>query len=93
MPHFWKPTQMLVTIGNETTSVERKVAQKITGVEDEGYQYEIMHVDQCIREGRIESPILKWEDTMAILKQCDSLRADWGIVYPQEKEAMQRRTE
>ena len=93
VPHFWKPTQMFVTVGTETTSVERKVAQKIAGVEDEGYQYEIMHVDQCIREGRIESPVLKWEDTMAILKQCDSLRADWGIVYPQEKEAMQRRTE
>lgn len=89
VPHFWKPTQMLVTVGAETTRVERKVAQKIAGVEDEGYQYEIAHVVQCIREGRIESPVLKWADTMAILNQCDSLRADWGIVYPQERETLQ----
>lgn len=85
VPHFWKPTQMLVTVGTETTNVERKVTQKIAGVEDEGYQYEIAHVDQCIREGMIESPVLKWADTMAVLKQCDSLRASWGIVYPQER--------
>ncbi len=86
VPHFWKPTQIFVTVGNETVSVERKVAQKIAGVEDEGYQYEIAHVNQCMREGMTESPVLKWEDTMAVLKQCDSLRADWGIVYPQERE-------
>lgn len=85
VPHFWKPTQMLVTVGKEETNVERKVPQKIAGLEDEGYQFEIMHVNQCIREGMIESPVLKWEDTMAVLKQCDSLRADWGIVYPQER--------
>ena len=77
---------IFVTVGNETVSVERKVSQKIAGVEDEGYQYEIAHVNQCMREGMIESPVLKWEDTMAVLKQCDSLRADWGIVYPQERE-------
>lgn len=88
VPHFWKPTQMFVTVGKETMSVERRVSQKITGVEDEGYQYEIVHVNQCIRAGMIESPVLKWEDTLAILKQCDSLRADWGIVYPQERESL-----
>ncbi|MDE6882398.1 MAG: Gfo/Idh/MocA family oxidoreductase [Lachnospiraceae bacterium] len=85
VPHFWKPTQMLVTVGDETWNVERRVSQKIAGMEDEGYQYEIAHVDQCIREGIIESPVVKWEDTLAVLKQCDSLRADWGIVYPQEE--------
>lgn len=93
VPHFWKPTQMLVTIGNEKKSVERKVAQRIAGVEDEGYQYEIAHVNQCIREGMTESPVLTWADTMAVLKQCDSLRADWGIVYPQERFADKAHTE
>lgn len=93
VPHFWKPTQMLVTIGNEKKSVERKVAQRIAGVEDEGYQYEIAHVNQCIREGMTESPVLTWADTMAVLKQCDSLRADWGIVYPQERLADKAHTE
>ncbi len=88
VPHFWKPTQMLVTVGNETTNVERKVPQKIVGVEDEGYQYEIAHVNQCIREGVVESPVLTWKDTMAILNQCDSLRTDWGIVYPQERKSL-----
>lgn len=86
VPHFWKPTRMEVVMGDRTQVIERKVPQRIPEVEDEGFQYEIRHVNQCIREGLLQSPVMTWEDTMSVLEQCDRLRADWGLVYPQERD-------
>lgn len=51
-----------------------------------GYEYEIMEVNNCIREGRLESELLPLKDTKDIMKIMDELRKQWGLVYPQEKE-------
>ena len=85
VPHFWKPTTMHVSVAGERRTVKRKVPQRISGIVDEGYQYEIEHVNQCIREGLLESPVMTWADSLAVLEQCDSLRSQWGLVYPKEK--------
>lgn len=84
IPHFWKPSSMELVIDGTSKEIECPVDQKIPGIEDEGYQYEIAHVNECIRNGLIESPVMKWSDTEAILKQCDELRKQWGLKYPME---------
>lgn len=85
VPRFWKPTTLEIHLGDQVKTEKREVPQKIPGIEDEGFQYEIRHVNQCLREGRIESPVQTWQETMDILGQCDQLRADWGLIYPQER--------
>ena len=52
--------------------------------EDEGYQYEIMHVNECLRNGLKSSPVMTFEKSNQILMQCDDLRKQWGLKYPFE---------
>ncbi len=84
VPVFWKPTRAHVVIGDQAMDLEEPVPQKLAGVEDEGYQYEVAHVNDCLRRGLVESPVVPWEDSLAVLRQCDQLRKEWGLVYPQE---------
>lgn len=50
-----------------------------------GYVYEAMEVNECIREGLKESRILPLKDTLEIMKIMDEIRAQWGLKYPQEE--------
>lgn len=84
LPKFWKPSKMQIVIGDKSEEIERRVAQHIPNLEDEGYQYEIAHVNDCLRKGLQQSPVVTWEETRAVLEQCDKLRTDWGLHYPQE---------
>lgn len=85
IPVFWKPTELEVVIGEKTELIEIPVSQKVEGVVDEGYQYEIAYVNECIREGIKESPYVPWNTTLNILKQMDRLRKEWGLSYPSEE--------
>ena len=50
-----------------------------------GYVYEAEEVNRCLREGKKESDLLPLKDTLDIIKIMDEIRADWGLVYPQER--------
>lgn len=84
VPIFWKPTRMNVTIGSRTFTVECPVEQRVPGPEDEGYQYEIEYVNQCLRQGRKKPEIMTWEKSLSVLRQCDWLRKQWGFRFPFE---------
>lgn len=84
IPIFWKPTRMHVTADGRDEWIERPVSANGDGNEDEGYQYEIRHVQECIRSGKIESPVMTWEKSRSVLAICDQLRYDWGLRYPFE---------
>ncbi len=86
VPVFWKPTRMEVSLGSKTFTVDMPVEQKVPGIEDEGYRYEIEHVNACLREGKKESEVMTWEKSLSVLRQCDELRRQWGFRYPFEEE-------
>ena len=46
-----------------------------------GYQYEIKHVNHCLREGLTESPIMSHSDTLTLMRVLDKIRAIAGIRY------------
>ena len=52
--------------------------------EGNGYQFEVAHVQRCLREGRTESPVMPLDESRALLRTADALRAEWGVRYPQE---------
>lgn len=85
IPNFWKPFRMELTIGDKSEIIERPVAQRVDGIQDEGYQYEIAHVNECLRKGLKESPVMTHEETRIVLNECDELRKQWGLKYPGEK--------
>ena len=84
IPVFWKPQKMHLVTDTRDEWIEAPVSQTVEGIEDEGYQYEIRHVNDCIRSGLTQSPVMTWEKTGNVLTLCDQLRARWGLRYPFE---------
>ncbi len=46
-----------------------------------GYQFEIRHVNECLRKGLVESPVMTHDDTLMLMETLDRIRATCGIRY------------
>lgn len=49
-----------------------------------GYQFEIMEVNRCLREGKTESAVMPLDETLAIMRTMDEIRGQFGLKYPME---------
>jgi predicted dehydrogenase len=49
-----------------------------------GYEYEAMEVAACLRAGKTESAIMSLDETLSIMHTLDTIRAQWGLAYPNE---------
>lgn len=85
IPVFWKPTSMKMNVKGNTEEYNMPIFLNCKDYEDEGYQFEIVHVNDCFRKGLKESPVMTWERSLRVIKQCDELRNKWGLIYPFEK--------
>ncbi len=52
--------------------------------EGNGYNYEAAEVMECLRQGRTESEIMPLDDSLAVMRTLDWIRAQWGLSYPFE---------
>ena len=59
---------------------EYAVPQQISG-----YEYEVLACKKAIEEGRIECPEMPHTETLEIMRQMDSIRKQFGIIYPNEE--------
>jgi len=75
---WWRPTAM--TLSREGVDDER-MEFPLTG---NGYQFEAAEVGNCLRDGRLESPLMPLDETLSIMKTLDAIRAQWGLKYPME---------
>ena len=50
-----------------------------------GYEYEFAEAVRCIGEGKTEPDSMPLAESIKVMEFMDSLRAKWGVVYPQEK--------
>lgn len=53
--------------------------------EGSGYQYEARHVNECLRNGLTESPILTFADTILMMETLDKIREIAGVRYPADE--------
>ena len=70
-----------------TIQLSKKVPyeREIIGVEKEagfGYQYEARHVNECLKKGLTESPVMTHADTLMLMEILDRIRMKAGIKYP-----------
>jgi len=75
---FWNATRI---------SLERPEEETITQefpLHCNGYEYEAMEVNRCLREGKLESEIMPLQTTLDILDIMDNIRLQWGLRYPME---------
>ncbi|WP_020574394.1 Gfo/Idh/MocA family protein [Actinopolymorpha alba] len=47
-----------------------------------GYTYEAMEVARCLRDGLLESPLVSWADSLAVMEVLDAARGQLGVRYP-----------
>jgi len=47
-----------------------------------GYQYEARHVNECLKKGLIESPVMTHTDTLTLMEVLDTIRIKAGLKYP-----------
>ena len=50
-----------------------------------GYEYEFMEAVRCIEAGKTESDSMPAGETIRVMELMDTLRKQWGLVYPMEK--------
>jgi len=50
-----------------------------------GYEYEFLEAVRCIHAGKTESDSMPLSRTLQVMELMDSLRARWGLIYPQEQ--------
>jgi predicted dehydrogenase len=55
-----------------------------TKIEGQGRQYQAMHVEECVREGLIESPVMSLRESVEIMQVMDTVREQIGVTYPTE---------
>lgn len=66
----------------------RPDSKEIISVHEEqgfGYQYEARHVNDCLRNGLIESNVMSFTDTLLLMETLDKIRKIAGIHYPTDE--------
>ena len=56
-----------------------------------GYPHEILHVEECLRSGLTDSPLMPMEETVDVLSLMDAFRGACGIRFPQSDESTEYR--
>lgn len=75
---WWKPQKFtLLRAGKDAETFELPF-------KGNGYEYEADEVGRGVQAGRLESPILPLAETRSIMQMMDTIRAQWGLVYPME---------
>jgi len=49
-----------------------------------GYNYEAQAVMNCIKEGKIECPVMSWDESLILMETMDTIRSQWNFRYPCE---------
>ena len=62
----------------------REAETVVVPYESNGYIHEVEEVHACLRAGKTESATMPLDETVALLRLMDALRARWGVVYPGE---------
>lgn len=50
-----------------------------------GYVYEILAVEEALKNGWLQHPIMPHDDTIAVMQQMDQMRADWELMYDNDQ--------
>lgn len=77
-PPFWAASTATLIRGGEREMVEQPLSCN-------GYEYEAEAVGACIRAGRLESEHCTLNESQQLTRIMDTIRAQWGLVYPQEE--------
>lgn len=77
---WWAPSSFTLARRGKK---EQHIEPETTG---NGYNYEAAEVMDCLRAGRTESDTMSLDESLALMRTLDRIRAQWGLRYPMEQE-------
>lgn len=78
---FYRPTSVIEHTDFATGNVSHISFELKEGT---GYQYEAAHVGDCLREGKTESEIVSFADSLLLMEVLDAIREKAGIYYRED---------
>ena len=75
---FYEPS---ATIQYYTGTIESRAIVSLDRESGWGYQYEIRHVNDCLKKGLTESPVHTLDDTLSLMQTVDRVREVAGVKY------------
>lgn len=79
IPDFWHPDKAILKLDGRTEIIERPFAFP-------GFQFEIEHVEACVRAGKTESDRMTWQESIELAEALDEMYRQWDV--PAGKEEM-----
>ena len=76
---WWCGTKLILSRNGETDQ------ELDLSFEGNGYNFQADEVVRCLQAGLLESPIMPLDESLAIMRTMDAIRAQWGLVYPMEE--------
>jgi len=79
-PRIHRPVRLVVhdPSGDEVIDAEPQIGN--------GYGYQVLEVDRCLRTGALESPLVALEETVRILEVLDEARRQVGVRYAADEQ-------
>lgn len=75
---FYAPTSMrVITYDGEVTEYPRSY-------QGHGLREQAIEMARVVRSGELESPLMPWSETVAVMKTLDEIRRQIGLTYPFE---------
>lgn len=59
---------------------QHQLIDSFVDLEEDGFVHQIRHCADLYRQGKIESNLIPWKDTIACAQVFDSLRKQWGLL-------------
>lgn len=73
----WKMNRLVIERKGEVEDLQLPV-------DGRGYGYQASEVVRCLEASLLESPVMPLDESLAIMKTLDDLRAQWGVEFPGE---------
>jgi predicted dehydrogenase len=82
---FWHPTKAeLILSGDDQSDYTGESVVFEEKYEATGFQFEARAVQECLKKGLKESPVLPLNETLKIAQTMDALREMWHLKYPSD---------
>ena len=75
---WWRPAAMILSRDGKPDERFEFPSQ------GNGYEYEAQEVMDCLRSGKLESPLMPLDESLSIMETLDAIRGQWGLKYPME---------
>lgn len=79
IPEFKNPERVTLFVDGEAPRVIEHP------FEVNGYEYEIREAERCVSEGKLQSGLMTWEQTVSVMRIMDEVRRQNGMRFPFEK--------